>query len=121
VRRLAKRAARALDDQNEAVTSVAATSAKTTTSVAAVAKATLEQSAAVEQIARATEDVRVRTRDTVAWAAQQARRSSAVAEHVEDTIAKMSLVRRTFDEQLTALEGIADSFDAPAPGGAGPS
>jgi methyl-accepting chemotaxis protein len=72
----------------------------------------------VEQIARATDDVRTRTREAVAAVTQVSKRSGAVAQHVDDVVEKLSQIRHAYDEQLAVLDTMLASLDAPTPGSA---
>jgi methyl-accepting chemotaxis protein len=72
-----------------------------------VAKATAEQAAAVEQIARATEDMRGRARDIVGAISQQGRRAAAVAQYVEEVASQVARITRANGEQTSSMSAIA--------------
>ena len=95
VRRIAKQAARAVEEQTDTLSAIASTSTKAATSVATVAKATTEQAASLEQIARATESMRAQMREIVAAASQQGKRAAAVSVYIEEVVAKMSQNRHS--------------------------
>ena len=78
VRRSAKQTARSLEQQSEAVSASATHAAKQITSFASLARATVEQGSAREQLARSVEQLRVRARDVVTLATHQSKRSVTI-------------------------------------------
>jgi methyl-accepting chemotaxis protein len=112
VRRVAKQTSRAVAEQGDALTSLAATAAKQSGAIGMMARLTTEQATAAREITTAAEAMRGSSREIVAAAAQQAKTSTMMAGDVSSVAAGVAKIRSANLEQADAVESLTTILNA---------
>ncbi|MFL5455909.1 MAG: hypothetical protein ACJ78X_05865, partial [Myxococcales bacterium] len=98
--------ARAVSEQTEVASALAAAAVRHTAAIQSVARATAEQTVAAKQLSQAVQETRAGARDIASGIAQQVKGAAAVAGDVVRIAAQIGKVRAANLEHAEALASI---------------